>query len=297
MASKYLALVGAAAYLVLAAPAFAQVPSSQNGTSDPSGAQGSMNSNDAMLSATGSTPGPESDPANDPVRGLLQYRGAEYAVGARFWVVHVPRFIVGLFTRIEPGWNGGTNIAAGPEFVYRSNGMEVQLGVMYVGYGADAGFFRGLNEPPNATERIESNLWGLYVTSTFMWGWRLHRMFEIQLGAGLGAGYIGGNLYRSQAYQSGSEWRDCVNEPGGSTPPAGPECMNDNHHYTRQAADGSRYSEPNWFGGGYVPVIIPWVSLPQVAFHFRPHRNFDIKLEGGYGLISFYGGASVHVIF
>jgi hypothetical protein len=59
------------------------------------------------------------------------------------------------------------------------------------------------------------------------------------------------------------------------------------------------YQENNWVtaGGGYVPLIIPWLSLPHMAFHIRPHRHFDIRLEGGFSLIGFYGGATAHAVF
>jgi hypothetical protein len=131
--------------------------------------------------------------------------------------------------------------------------------------------------------------YGLYATSHFLWGIRVHRMFEIQVGLGIGIGYIGGDMTRSQAYLNASGWRDCVSAGGG---PADYCANNPNNHYSSNG-----FVEPTWAGGGSVPIVIPWISLPQIGFHFRPHRNFDIRADVGYGIINVYGGLSAHYVF
>jgi hypothetical protein len=127
-------------------------------------------------------------------------------------------------------------------------------------------------------------------------------MFEIQVGGAIGLGYIGGTLYRTEVTRDASAtdpqnpgtngWTECQ-----GFSPSDPYCMNTPPHYTNNGPGMGRYVEPNWFGGGSVPAILPWISIPQIAFHFRPHRNIDIKLEAGFGLISIYGGLSAHWIF
>jgi hypothetical protein len=246
-----------------------------------------MTSDEAAAQAHGSTP---AQPGTEPSL-LLERRGVEMSVGARIWVMHIPSFIVGLFAHVEPGWPGSLGVAAGPEFVYRNNGLDIAIAVMYVGYGAPAGYFHGVNEGPNSTEQVTSSLFGVYLTSHFLWGIRFARQFEFQIGAGIGVGYIGGDLYRSQAYQSAPNvWADC------QFPGTHPECGSDNNHYSRGQTPPA-FTEPGIFSGGSVPTLIPWISLPQIGFHIRPHRNFDFKIEGGFALIGFYGGASLHYVF
>ena len=249
----------------------------------------------------GSAPAPV-EPGGDDPDALLMRHGVDKSVGFRLWVMSVPTLIVGQFAHIEPGWPGATSVAAGPEFVYRTDGLDIVLAGMYVGYQAPAGYFRGTNEMPNATERVESELQGIFVTAHFLKGIRFARVFELQIGAGIGVGYLFGNLYRSQAYSedrsnSASSWRDC-DVPGGPGGAYADYCANnDNQHFTHPNGGAARYAEPGIFAGGAVPTIMPWVSLPHVALHFRPIQNLDIRLEGGFAIIGFYGGGAIHFVF
>lgn len=287
MSNRPLALITAAACLSIAQSASAQAQASGPMTSEEAAAAPSSGT---VITTT----------ANSPPSDLLYDHNVSYSVGWRFWVMAIPQPIVSLFVHIEPGWGGGTNIATGPEFVYRKDNLDIAIGAMYVGYGAAPGFFHGTNEGPDATEQITSNLFGLYLTSHFLWGIRLHRMFEIQVGVGIGIGYIGGELLRSQAYPGGpgGAYTDCVH--------AGADgsgfCGSDNAHYsgnTNPSNGGGPhgYAEPGIFSGGSVPTLIPWVSIPQIGLHFRPHRNFDVRADGGFAVIGFYGGLSAHYVF
>lgn len=308
MSKRGLACIAAAAALALPLAASAQGATSGGSTDGSSSASVSATGTTGSATTT-TTPEPGATATPPGAQGLspreqerrrllLNYPGVEYSVGWRFWVMHVPFFITRLFVNIDPGWGGGTNIATGPEFVYRNRGMDIVLSAMYVGYNAGPGYFRGISENPNATERVQSSLFGIYVTSHFLWGIRIHPMFQIQIGGGIGVGFIGGDLYRTQVAPGGTAnsgnpngWQECTN--AASIDPT--YCGNpDNGHYLH--SDGTRYREPNWAGGGSVPLVIPWLSLPHVAFHIRPHRYFDIKVEGGYALIGFYGGLSAHFI-
>ena len=64
-------------------------------------------------------------------------------------------------------------------------------------------------------------------------------------------------------------------------------------------ADGTRFSEPRLTASnsGSIPPVVPWLSLPHLALHFRPHRNFDVRVDGGFAVIGFYSGLAVHYVF
>jgi len=285
MSSRTAALASVVALVSFSSVAFAQATGS-----------GPMSSDDAAAQAGGGITGDEVSRR----QLLLNYGGIEHSVGWRLWAVGVPAPLVGLFVHVEgatpsAGWGGALNVATGPEFVYRSRGMDIVLGLMYAGYGASPGFFRASSDPATDMEMITSNLWALYFTSHFMWGIKVHPMFEVQIGAGLGLGYVGGELRRSQAAPGpgGTGWVDCGSASGPTGAPNPAYCANNpNTHYS-----SSNYVEASWAGGGSVPLVIPWLSVPHVAFHIRPHRNFDLRLEGGFGVISVYGGASLHYVF
>lgn len=245
---------------------------------------------------------PGQDRARDIEEQLLLSEHEQLSLGWRLWAFYVPRFVVELFAHIEPGWEGSLQPATGPEFVYRNGRMDIVLAGMFLGHSAPAGFFRGVDEPGNATERVRPNLWGLYLTSHFLWSIPFHKTFELQIGGGIGVGYIFGDLWRSQAFLDPmtNQYRDC------ETPGRAPECMSDNNHYTNGSTDpdtglpvnpSNAYREPNWFGRGYVPAVMPFISIPHIGLHFRPHRNFDLRAEGGWALYGFYGGGSLHFVF
>ncbi len=308
MTTRAIALITTVAAMGFGEPAFAQIV----GGSSPSDGPAAPSSEPPRASETTTSPATATNSGSAATQ-LINYRGVSYSLGWRVWAMVVPQPIVNLFVRnlagpngaINPNaWGGGLNVATGPEFVYRNDNLEVVLGIMYVGYRAQPGFFHGINETPDAAEMITANLFGMYLTSHFLWGIRVHRMFEVQVGVGVGVGYIGGELLRSQAYPGGTggAWLDC-REAGGDG--SGGYCGTDNNHYSHSSGprgageviSPNRYVEPNWTGGGYTPVVIPWISLPQIGLHFRPHRNVDMRFDGGYGLIGFYGGFAAHYVF
>ncbi len=262
-------------------------------------------------------------PAAPPEEPLLYDRNSSWALGWRAWMASVPSGIVSLFAHIEPGWTGSMSVATGPEFVYRSSSLEIQLGLMFVGYGAPPAYFRGQSDPENATEEIRSTLFGVYATSTFMYPIRFHRMVELQIGAGIGIGGIGGQLTRGQAFRTTDSsgavtWQNCQSPAGTPVDNMGRalmtadgraitdtrgDCMTDNQRYSGRpdSAGGfpnasSGYVEGNWASGGNVPIVLPWISLPQLSLHVRPHRNFDLRVDAGYMLIGYYVGGALHFV-
>ncbi len=268
------------------------------------GATGTGVSDNARMNAAGADP--NNLPPHDPNRLLMREVGSTLSLGWRVWYQSVPGFIIGLFAKIvdRNGWGGGGGTITGPELVYRNGSVDIALGVQYVGYFAGTGHLHGLNEGVNATEQIRADIWSIQMTSHFLYGIRANRYFEFQIGAGLGAGFLSGTLNRYQA-------RETPGTPSGFTACTQADRMgsepcnsNVNSHFADSADPVTGYgrggySEGNWIatGGGYVPLIIPWLSLPHIALHFRPHRNFDFRIDGGFNLIGFYGGGALHYVF
>lgn len=284
-------------------------PAANSSTSAPTGTTNAMGDN-ARLNAAAANP--DNLPANHPDRMLLRDVGATYSLGWRFWYHGVPGFVVGLFAKVLDNWGGGGGVVTGPEFVYRNGAVEIMLGLQYAGYYAGYGHLHGLNEPEAAAEQIKVDLWSIQVTSHFMYGIRANRFFEFQIGAGIGAGGMAGTLNRYQAHRAmtPSGWAACASATGTTMAPGGMSANDSepcnqrvNNHFAMNVDSQGRgtggYAENNWIGtgGGFVPLLIPWLSLPHMAFHIRPHRNFDFRLEGGYSLIGFYGGATAHYVF
>ncbi len=244
------------------------------------------------LSQAATAPDPETRP---PRFG----RNIEHSVGFRLWVFNLPAWEVGMFAHVQGPWSGPLTITAGPEYVYRRGSMDIVLGLQYTGLGTDPGYIRGSNDQAIALERVQSGLYAVYANALFLWRTRLTDWFEFQYGVGIGLGYVGGDLYRTQVYPNGAGgYNECMG-PGNPAVPgpggAGQWCDAANNHFLN--ANGSRYAEPRLTSGGNIPDLVPWVSLPHLAAHFRPHRNIDIRLDFGFAIIGFYGGLATHFIF
>jgi len=52
------------------------------------------------------------------------------------------------------------------------------------------------------------------------------------------------------------------------------------------------YSEPSWAKGGSLPMIFPWIALPQFGFRYKPIKQFQTKFDFGFSTSGFFFGLS-----
>lgn len=215
-----------------------------------------------------------------------------FFLGAFSRAVIIPGFIQGLF--VEGGIDG-LNPGVGLEFNWRRNQFNVIAQVWWNNAVAD-GFFRASGDLRTDTEYIDVDLGVVFINAAFLWSFPLTDWFAFELGFDLGVGFIYGNLVRTEAYESTSGAGDfqACSGPGDSSDTGGycearaPDPCYDNRggHY--------RCREPNWLTeGGDTPIVIPWISLPHIALRFKPIRQFQIRIDGGYGLYNFFIGGSL----
>jgi hypothetical protein len=104
---------------------------------------------------------------------------------------------------------------------------------------------------------------------------------------GAGIGFVFGPIKRNQAKPptgpNGSTnadpytWQPCSPaERGQGT------CGTDNDHY-------GDYEEPSWADGGSKPIVFPWLAI-QTGLRYKPHRNFAMRLDLGFGTSGFMLG-------
>ncbi|MBX3183077.1 MAG: hypothetical protein KIT72_17180 [Polyangiaceae bacterium] len=201
-----------------------------------------------------------------------------YFVGLRYRTIIIPKFMVNLF-----GDGGRTVVvhSGGPEFAIRKDGFEYNFGLWLANYAMDDTPFKSTSDTEKAWEIVNSKLKALYITSDFLWSQEFTPAFSLNYGAGVGLGFMFGDLNRVQAYPG----------PGGSgdyqrcTGPGDPDpefCGDDNDHY------GS-YSEPSWADGGGKPIVFPWLAL-QTGLRFKPAKSFVARLDLGFGTSGFFVG-------
>jgi hypothetical protein len=207
-----------------------------------------------------------------------------YFVGLRYRAQVVPQFMINLFA------SGGTTVFAngvGPELTIRKDGFEYVFSAWWTKYAFDWTPFKGKTDPDTAWELVKSNIQVVYLTTDFNWTHQVSPVFGLNLGVGAGIGVVFGDLYRNQAYpgQNGTYY-SCTaafNPPVKATSGV-PYCNNDNNHYPG-------YTEPSWANGGQKPIFFPWLGL-GTGVRIKPHRNFMMRIDVGWGLIGPYFGAS-----
>ncbi len=214
---------------------------------------------------------------------VVELPGEKYLfVGARYRGIIVPKFFMSIF-----GSGGRTvfNSAGGPEFAIREDGHEYNFGFWFAGYKMKRTPFKAKDDPVEAWEIVRSELKMVLLTTDFMWTRQVTSELGFIYGLGVGIGFPFGDLHRIQAFpptgdpnQPKREWVECVG-PGN---PAPGFCGPGNDHY-------GDYTEPNWLGGGSVPVIFPWL-MAQIGLRFKPHENFVGRFEFGFGTTGFFFG-------
>ncbi|MCA9626694.1 MAG: hypothetical protein KC766_03465, partial [Myxococcales bacterium] len=206
-----------------------------------------------------------------------------YFVGLRYRTIIVPKFMINLF-----GDGGRTVVvhSGGPEFGIRKDGFEYNFGLWFANYAMDDTPFKSTSDGEKAWEIVNSKMKAIYITSDFLWSQEFSPAFSLNYGAGVGLGFMFGDLNRVQAYpRPGSagnpeDFERC-DSPNQDQDP-GDFCGDDNDHY-------GDYNEPSWADGGSKPIVFPWLAL-QTGLRFKPAKSFVARLDLGFGTSGFFVG-------
>ena len=122
----------------------------------------------------------------------------EYGIGARLRYVFIPRAVLELFL------DHATSLGAmglGAEFVRRRGDFEIVAGLEYDSLKADSGLYqeKGKNifsNPPDFTTFDGFGMFGLDVS--FLWNHRVHEKVTLRYGAGVGLGFILGDIMKQK---------------------------------------------------------------------------------------------------
>ncbi len=230
--------------------------------------------------------------------------------------VIVPNFILDIFVQTEQGVGStGTpvNGGGGGFFTWRRNGFSVTAEVWYLGFGAST-YFHGQGAADSEFEFVESTLGAIFGNFLFGWSFDVTNWFGFDLGFGLGFGGMVGNLYRTEAYRdTATRTLDACDGP--NSPPSGGYCEGPlelrsatsgrldgtrsvggtyQHASTGDPTiDGRNGPNPWYFGDGGVPPIFFWLDLPRIGLRFKPIRQLQIRVDGGYNLYGFNVGGSI----
>jgi hypothetical protein len=249
-------------------------------------------------------PAPEDpyDPFEDPNK---PYR----FIGLRFRDAVVPKFMINWFA------NGGRNVNApmvGPEFITRQNHLEIAVAVMYADYSMSPFLFQGKSDPSTSWDLVQSQLKVAYAMVDILAEIPLEKKMvngiektgrvALLIGGGVGVGGVFGSLYQSQAFPNSTaaasnssnpgQWTACTsqNMPGQFS---GTYCNNRSNHLAGPGGNlTTGFSQPTWVSGGDLPIVYPWIALPQISLRYKPIKQFQIKADGGFSTSGFFGGVS-----
>ena len=143
-------------------------------------------------------------------------------------------------------------------------------------------------DPETDTEWVESDLGLIHLTGSVLWDTDLSEKFTFEYGVGLDLGILVGDLVRTEAYKSGSEFRKCVD-------PLAPDpvyCELPNNAVAgtdAYDADGAHYNVVE----KRVPPVGGAFMLPHLTLRYQPIPELAVKLEAAYGIVQLWLGLSV----
>jgi hypothetical protein len=262
----------------------------------------------APEAAAGSVPDAE---VADDITNTVEAPGKTYRyVGLRYRGTIIPSFLEHLFVN-----DGGTiySNTFGAELDFRKDGKSTILWLQYTeyGFGNTLFFQKGQPDVQNNYSIVKSSLKGIFVGLDELWSTPIANHVDFEYGFGLGLGAIFGNLYNSWVYtpapgsgnipgaiqgSNGNLYVPCssVNDgpllvQNGIT--QGYSSCSPQAHSNATVSKVGNYTEKNWFNGGAVPVVFPYVG-GNLGVRYKPIKQLQTRLGLGISLTGFWFGIS-----
>lgn len=176
----------------------------------------------------------------------------------------------------------------GLEFVVKEGSANGIFYVEFLNPMTEAGYWDDIESTPNHSDGSwikPVNLAAITVGADYAYELKATHWLSFLFGAGLGAGFILGDLYE---WQPGEDDPDVEGDNNNYDPTCGQgapayDRVDDCHHDQELVADG------------VMPPVIPMIDI-NVGIRFNISNRASIRLEGGLHTM-FYGGGAVSVVF
>jgi hypothetical protein len=295
----------ASASATAAAPADAAPSPAPEATGD---ANGEVKTTVSVEADTKDVPNTPPSGAWDPSDTRQDPTKAYYFLGVRYRGTIIPKFMVNLFVNDGATFFSNT---VGAELDIRKDSHSTIPWIVYQGlnFGDTLFLQKGVPDEPYNYSDVSSGLGMLVFGLDEMWSVPIDQQhhWDFEYGFGVGLGVVFGTLHNTWVYQTnptgtpvgnlvddqGRHYAQCTSAALGPNPAAVPgnDCSATGHSNSK-VNKWSNYAEPNWFGGGSIPVIFPQVYFPSIGVRFEPVKNFEARLGLGFSLTGFYFGIS-----
>jgi hypothetical protein len=247
----------------------------------------------------------------EKVTDVLENKGQSYYfAGLNYRMNIVPAFLINLF--VDEGPNTVLTSTVGLAVDVRKDHFSIVPGINFTEYGFDPVLFlqkgKAASDPGN-WGLVHSTLKAVYITVDLLWSVPIAKQGQVDFEFGFSAGLGGvfGDLYNTwvsntnsppatgTAYQSKSAgtFYQCY-----TTGPAGCNASNHQNSTVNKVGPGAGYREPNWFdGGGSVPTVFPWLSIPILGFRIKPIKQLEMRLNGGFSITGFFANFAMYYGF
>ena len=230
-----------------------------------------------------------------------------YFIGLRYRGNIVPQFLENLF--VDDGATVYSNYI-GVELDIRSEGHSTIPWIAYANYSFGDTLFheKGKPDDPSNYSDVRSGLSAIYLGLDELWSSPIDEAhhWDFEYGFGVGIGVIFGTLNNDWVYldpngslagANGQHYTQC---PSTAQPPTMQPVVNgvqenpclNSFHNNSQDTKVNNYQEKNWFSGGSVPVIFPYIAFPDIGLRWKPIKQFESRLHMGFSLTGFWFGIS-----
>ena len=195
---------------------------------------------------------------------------ARLGVGVRMRYIHIPHQAIELF--VERSGGSGSHPGLGVEFIREKGDMTFAVGLEYESIAPRKGIYidKGDRIPEDPVDYVEFENFS-WITLDFSFVGHQHlgtELLALRYGAGLGLGYIRGNVLRTDYVCSDEDVSSCQQDP---------------------AAVDVKTPDPD------IPPLFPVLNV-LVGVQIRPLDNVAINIEGGIRTVPFVG-TTVAVLF
>lgn len=239
---------------------------------------------------------PEPAPRLKPVAASVERAPGEptYSAGFRLRYITVPGWFLGAFTQVNQPLNSAS--IAG-EFVRRKENLDVVASMDFSWMSPADGNWLGNNHPA-ATDTDYVQFRGLNLFSidvSFIWHHPFNDWFQLEYGAGVGIGFVLGDILRTSDGSPG-----CATAPADPVVchPVLPECTSGPCSESALAASmapagvhNDSAASPHRFVDDNKPPVVPIVNLLLGAV-FHVHPKARVRVEGGFRDAFFLGVGS-----